>query len=143
MKPSLSSDSEERSGVRGGGTGNVRVGVRRASSSSATSSISGDGSRYAEATARGWRCLPFCTAGLQLECEDCELGSSRVYVRPGQPRSGRAQELGETTMGERSYNDEEYAENVWAREFGEGGKWTPWDGGVLWSTDARGYLGVA
>jgi len=28
---------------------------------------------------------------------------SRVYVRPGHPRSGRAHVLGATTMGERSY----------------------------------------
>ena len=45
-------------------------------------------------------------------------------MRPGQPRSGRAQVFGETTIGERSYAAAECAEKVQAKE-GEGGKWTP------------------
>lgn len=51
--------------------------------------------------------------------------STAAYVRPGQPRSGSAQELGRTTMGERSYVDGQCASNVRVSE-GEGGKWTAW-----------------
>lgn len=38
---------------------------------------------------------------------ECCSDSSRVYVRPGQPRSGKAHELGVTAMGVRSYVEEE------------------------------------
>lgn len=49
--------------------------------------------------------------------------SPGIYVLPGHPRAGSAQVLGRTTIGERSYDEGEYAENVRVR-VGEGGKRT-------------------
>lgn len=51
--------------------------------------------------------------------------SPGIYVLPGHPRAGSAQLLGRTTIGERSYDEGEYAENVRV-SVGEGGKRTEW-----------------
>ena len=101
MKPSLSSDSDDRSGINGGRTkGEVRMGM----GPSPTGREGEDDARFD--AARGWAWLPLLDPLLDGD-ERLGRSSSRVYVLPGHPRSGRAQALGDTTMGDLSYVVEE------------------------------------
>ena len=101
VKPSLSSDSDDRSGINGGSIkGEVRMGM-----GSSSTGWEGEDDVRLDA-ARGWAWLPLLDLLLD---GDGRLGrsSSRVYVLPGHPRSGKAQALGNTTMGDLSYAVEE------------------------------------
>lgn len=61
----------------------------------------------------GWQSFPDLRDGLE----------DGWYVRPGHPRAGRAQALGRTVIGERSYMFDEWAANVLVN-LGDGGKVT-------------------
>ncbi|KAH9995620.1 hypothetical protein BJV77DRAFT_991276 [Russula vinacea] len=115
VNPSDSSDSEDTSGTSGGGMSEVIVRLSGVDS----------GTSPKPRARRGCKCFPPELIAAFLECKSGEGPSEEpgMYVRPGQPRAGRAQMLGRTTIGDLSYVEGEWAEKVRVR-VGEGGKWT-------------------
>lgn len=105
MAPSDSSDSEERSCTRGGGRleGPGYDGCigpyMRAAAAALHSAWPADIIDADEGDVAAAPIACGCTLHFR---DDLATPADSSYVRPGQPRSGRAQTLGATTMGARS-----------------------------------------